>query len=217
MLGIEAKSVFELNNVISKINNQFGQFILNYDIITNIGAKHFPRNYLINKKHNQKVSFNTGGKEEIINLDKKDFQIIEILIQNPRTNFVDLATKLGLTIDIIRYRYKKLIEKQIIQGFSIVLNHKNFGNLHYRILFKLKNINKEIQKQMFEFANINPNIKIITKCFGTYELTIDIEVEYNEQLREIMSEFRNKFNSQIHHYDVLNIYSIEKFTTLISP
>ena len=53
-----------------------------------------------------------------------------------------------------------------------------------------------------------------TQSFGAYELSLDVETETHEQLREILSKFRNKFNDYIHHYDILNIYSIEKYNTL---
>jgi len=214
LLAIQSKNIFELNDIIAKINNQFGNFIRNHDIVTNVGAEHYPRNYLINAKLVKKP-FKTGGKETVIKLDKKDSLILKKLIENPRINFIELASNLGLTVDIVRYRFKKLKEKQILQGFSIVLNHRNFGHYNFRILFKLKNITESVKKKIFTFANFNPNIKMVTKSFGTYELALDIEAETREQLREILSRFRNKFNEFIHHYDILDIYSIEKYVTFV--
>ncbi len=216
LLAIQSKNVFELNSIITKINNQFGEFIRNYDIVINVGAEHYPRNYLINKKALVQKPFKTGGKEAAAKLDKKDSLILEALIKNPRIGFMDLASHLNLTVDIVRYRFKKLKEKQILQGFSVVLNHRNFRHLNFRILFKLKNITEQIKREIFTFANINPHIKMATKSFGTYELALDIEAETDEQLREVLSMFRNKFNEFIHHYDALNIYSVEKYVTFVS-
>lgn len=215
LLAIQSKNIFELNNIINKINNQFGEFIRNYDIVTNVGAEHYTRDYLLNKKRIKKKLLITGGQEKIIKLDKKDSLILKELIKNPRINFVNLAKKLNLTIDIVRYRFKKLKENKIIQGFSVILNHRNFNYINSRILFKLKNITEDIRKEIFNFTSMNSNIKMATKSFGVYELALDIETETNEQLREILSKFRNKFNEYIHHYEILNVYSIEKYITYL--
>lgn len=215
-IGPLAKSVFELNNILNKINNKFGNYLRDYDIVTHIGAKYYGRSYLINKKRKGEISkIITGGEEEQLKLDRVDKKIIKCLIENPRISFINMISKLGLSLDIIRYRYKKLKERKILQGFSIVLDNEKIGYPHFRILFKLKNISENKLKEIYNFVNLCSNIKIATKCFGNYEFTLDIEVENNEKLRKIFSEFRNKFSDIIHHYDILRIYSIEKFVTMV--
>ncbi len=213
MLGIQAKDVFELNKIIIDLNNNLGKFIQNYEIVTNVGAEHYARYYLIDKKGKGKL-FLTGGESNISKLDKEDLIILKKLISKPRINFVELASETKLTLDIVRYRFRKLLNKNILQGFSIVLNPRKSGFLHYRILFKLKNIDKSTQNKIFDFAHSMDNIRMITKSFGVCELTLDIEVENADQLRAILTDFRNKFKDHIYHYDILNIYAIDKYITL---
>jgi len=214
-IGPLAKDVFELNQILNNITNQFGDYFGNYDIVTHIGAKHYDRSYLFNKKRKIIPNIITGGEEEQVKVDDIDKKILNYLIHNPRATFVGMTDKLGLSLDVIRYRYNKLQKNKVILGFSIIIDHEKIGNSHFRILFKLKNISEKILKEIYDFIGSLPNIKIATKCFGNYEFTLDIEVDNNKKLREIISKIRNRFSNIIYHYDILRIYSIEKFTTLI--
>lgn len=216
IFGPIVKNVFELNKILREINNKFGDYIRNYDIVTHIGAQHYERTYLIGKKRLQRETyFVTGGEEKFVEIDKIDNKILKELILNSRASVVDIANKLSLTTDIVRYRIKKLKQQGVIQGYSVVLNHKNIGTMHYRMLFKLRNITEEKEKQIFAFTSLSPNIKFCTKCFGPYELTMDGEFNSHEEFRTFLSEFKNKFSDIIQYYDVLRIYSIEKFVTWI--
>lgn len=215
LIGVLAKSVFELNEILNDISNKSGGNIKDYDIVTHIGAKHYDRIYLINNKREESLEIVTGGKARYVELDETDRNILKILIENPRINFVDAADKLNSTTDILRHRYKKLKKQEILQGFGIIINHEKAGYYHYRVLFKLKNISERRINEIYSFLEKLKNIKFATKCFGNYEFTMDLEVESSEKFRSILSEFRNRFQDLIHHYDIIRIYSIEKFITMV--
>lgn len=60
-------------------------------------------------------------------MDEIDQKIIEMLLKNSRTSFVDMSKELGLSRVAVRERVKALEEKGIIEEFTILLNQEKIG------------------------------------------------------------------------------------------
>ncbi|MEK5444822.1 MULTISPECIES: Lrp/AsnC ligand binding domain-containing protein [unclassified Fredinandcohnia] len=60
-------------------------------------------------------------------LDETDKRILELLTINGRMSYVDIGKELGLSRVSIRERVNQLIEKGIIEKFSVVINSEKVG------------------------------------------------------------------------------------------
>ena len=60
-------------------------------------------------------------------LDEVDHQILDMLIENTRTPFTDIAKKLLISAGTVHVRVKKMEEAGIIQGSSLTLNYAKLG------------------------------------------------------------------------------------------
>ncbi len=60
-------------------------------------------------------------------LDDTDHQILDMLIDNTRTPFTDIAKKLGISAGTVHVRVKKMEEAGIITGSSLTLDYKKLG------------------------------------------------------------------------------------------
>lgn len=60
-------------------------------------------------------------------LDDVDHQILDILIQNTRVPFTDIAKKLLISAGTVHVRVKKMEEAGIITGSSLVLDYTKLG------------------------------------------------------------------------------------------
>jgi len=60
-------------------------------------------------------------------LDDVDHQILEMLIENSRTPFTDIAKKLDVSPGTVHIRVKKLEESDIITGASLAVNYEKLG------------------------------------------------------------------------------------------
>ena len=56
------------------------------------------------------------------NLDEVDHQILDMLIDNARTPFTDIAKKLLVSAGTIHVRVKKMEEEGIIKGSTLTLD-----------------------------------------------------------------------------------------------
>ena len=62
-----------------------------------------------------------------VKLDEIDHQILDMLIDNTRTPFTDIAKKLLISAGTVHVRVKKMEEAGIIKGSSLTLDYVQLG------------------------------------------------------------------------------------------
>lgn len=62
-----------------------------------------------------------------IHLDEVDLQILDILIDNAKTPFTEIAKKLLISAGTVHVRVKKMEESGIIKGSTLMLDYNNIG------------------------------------------------------------------------------------------
>ena len=62
-----------------------------------------------------------------VKIDEIDISIIRALQKDARTNFADIAKELGVSIDTISKRFKRMKRTGITRGTTVLLNPKSFG------------------------------------------------------------------------------------------
>ena len=60
-------------------------------------------------------------------LDEIDHQILDMLIENTRVPFTDIAKNLSISAGTIHVRVKKMEDAGIIKGSSLTLDYKKLG------------------------------------------------------------------------------------------
>jgi Lrp/AsnC family transcriptional regulator for asnA, asnC and gidA len=64
----------------------------------------------------------------IAKLDETDHQILQILIENCRTPFTDIAKKLLISAGTVHFRVKKLEELGVITGSTLIVDYEKLGH-----------------------------------------------------------------------------------------
>jgi Lrp/AsnC family leucine-responsive transcriptional regulator len=60
-------------------------------------------------------------------MDQMDKSILDLLIENGRLSYVDIGKELGLSRVAVRERVTKLIEDDVIEQFTVVINSSKAG------------------------------------------------------------------------------------------
>ncbi|WP_438962755.1 Lrp/AsnC family transcriptional regulator [Nonlabens sp.] len=60
-------------------------------------------------------------------IDDIDKQILDVLIENTRTPFTDIAKRLNISAGTVHVRVKKMEESGIIQGSSLTVDYQKLG------------------------------------------------------------------------------------------
>lgn len=212
--GFFAQDVFQLTEELNKFNNLFGDYFSETQKIIHTGSHHYYRGYLINKEEVREDEPYLGGQEKLAKLDPESYKLLNIIRQSARIPLVDLAEKIKLTIDQLRYKLKILNEEGIIIGSWLHINPLKLNMKFYRVLLKLKNIDTEKEKEFLGFLNANKNVIRANNIFGTWDYFVDLEVS-SEDFRIFMNNFTKTFATQIHEYETLDIY--EEVSYAFSP
>lgn len=204
VLDILAKSRTHLENIVNEIKNDVGTYLDNY-LIINTGTEQeiFPTKLLgINKK----IPFNKKNKD--IKIDKIDLKLLKALSKNSRTEYKDLATKIGLSANAIKHRINNLENSGIVQGYTISIDMRKLDYEWYNIQIKLNEDNPQLK----EFLRQNKKVIYFYKYIGheNWDLDVGIIVKNSLDLREFILDLREKFGNIVKIYDIYVIIEESK-------
>ena len=132
--------------------------------------------------------------------DLKDRKILYELDLNARQTDSEIAKKVGLTRDSVRYRINKLVENGYINYFMTLLNSMKLGYDWYRTFFKFQNLTLEKEKEIIDY--LKERASWISKVEGIWDLNTGIFVKNVYEYRDLINEFLLKYSSFIERYDV---------------
>ena len=212
VFNVLAKNVNELYEIIKELENKYGNYIAEKEIITMIFSSFFFRDYLINKKSNfiRKPMY-FGSEPMKMELDEKDKKILHFLGIDARMPIVDIAKEVKLSPDAVALRIKKLEKSQIIQNYILLPNFEFLNQTSYKVMFKLHNLTKEKENSILEYSKQQPNIWFYSKSLGRWDLEINMDVENANQFRNIMMEIKSRFSDVVKEYNTLQVSKVHKF------
>jgi len=94
-------------------------------------------------------------------MDQLDKKIIELLSENARTPYKEIASKVGLSSPAVKSRITHMEEQGIIQGYRLSLNYEALGYLVTAYISAA--VNKEDRDRFLAFVQNCPNI---IECSG---------------------------------------------------
>ncbi len=203
--SIMAKEPQEFVQIYRDIENEFGEFIAEKNVSLLIKSPGFTKGHLIGQKSMKILEYAPELKErEVEEVDKK---ILKAISQNARKSIIDIAKEINSTIDIVRYRLKKIEKNKLISGYTIQLNLAKINLLRYSVFFSLHKMNENVEKKMIEFAKVNHNIIFILILIGSYDLSLELEVSSHQILESVIKKFREIFAENIKDFEIiLNTY-----------
>jgi len=205
-LGVSllAKSPLHFGRIYKEIIEQYGDYVLEKNILLIEKAPTFNRAYLV--AEGQNIEFEYVEKEETLEIDEIDKRILAKLSINARLPITDLAQNLNLTRDIVTYRIKKLMKGGLIQGFRTSFDLEKLGYSYYKILLTFKNIKEQKEKELISYCRFNKNIVQYIKLIGNWDAEIEVEVNDDKKLHSLLLEIRNNFSDIIRNYNLIKVY-----------
>lgn len=147
----------------------------------------------------------TGKKIEI---DDLSFQIVKLVSENSRIPTTDIAKTLNSTSTVIQYRLKKLMDSDIIIGYTINVNLPKFGYYWYKADIELNQFNQ--LDKIIKYIEANPNLFYIFGTIGYVDLELIFVLNNPYQLNQIMEDLSSKFTDAIKNYTYISVIKTHK-------
>ena len=120
-----------------------------------------------------------------IKLDEIDHQILDLLIDNTRTAFTDIAKKLLISAGTVHVRVKKMEDAGIIKGSSLTLDYKKLGYtfIAYIGIFLEKTHQTKFVLQRLE---ANPFVTVAHITTGKFNIFCKVRAKSTDHAKEII-------------------------------
>ena len=199
------KSKEELEKILSELFSDYKEKIKQYIINSApIDRGFFPAK-IFGSNFKEKIF-----KKKKIELTKKDFEILEILRNNSRVEYIELSRKLNLTGNAIKYRIKNMENLGIIYSYTIAIDYAKLGYDFYNLQIKFSDYDfSKLKKFLVE----SKKVKYFYKHLGNpdWDLDIGLVVKNSLELREFLIEIKNVFEENMEIHDVFLIpYAIKE-------
>ncbi|MBD0831932.1 Lrp/AsnC family transcriptional regulator [Aestuariibaculum sediminum] len=120
-----------------------------------------------------------------IKLDEIDHQILDMLIDNTRIPFTDIAKKLLISAGTVHVRVKKMEEHGIIRGSSLMLDYKKLGYSFIAYVGVFLNKTSET-KFVLERINEIPYVTVAHITTGKFNVFCKIRARSTEHAKEVI-------------------------------
>ena len=120
-----------------------------------------------------------------VKLDEIDHQILDILIDNMRTPFTDIAKKLLISAGTVHVRVKKMEDAGIIKGSSLTLDYKKLGYsfiAYIGIYLEKTHQTKYVLERLSEI----PNVTVAHITTGKINIYCKVLAKSTEHAKEII-------------------------------
>ncbi len=120
-----------------------------------------------------------------IKLDEIDHQILDMLIDNTRIPFTDIAKKLLISAGTVHVRVKKMEESGIIKGSSLMLDYKKLGYSFIAYVGVYLN-NTSQTKFVLERISEIPYVTVAHITTGKFNIFCKIRARSTEHAKEVI-------------------------------
>ena len=118
-------------------------------------------------------------------LDEIDHQILDILIDNTRVPFTDIAKKLLISAGTVHVRVKKMEDAGIIKGSSLTLDYKKLG---YSFIAYVGVFLQNTSQTKFVLERINeiPFVTVAHVTTGKFNIFCKIRARNTEHAKDVI-------------------------------
>ncbi|MCX6707206.1 MAG: Lrp/AsnC family transcriptional regulator [Candidatus Woesearchaeota archaeon] len=192
-----ARNPQELFEFMSSIRSKFSSNIKKIDSTTIIKeCICINKNVIIEEKMKYSHIEHNRFMNNNMELDAKEKAILFHLSNNCRMMYVDIADRIGASVDYVKYKIMQMTDDGLIASFKPIYDFTKLGFQQYIILYQLEASYEETMR-LISYLKIRPNIVYVMQSIGKWDLSIVINVRNPDEFRKVLIEIRNDFTNII--------------------
>ncbi len=189
-LIIAAKESQDFFNTYDLLMKKYSTYIdeLSFNMLKNI--HHLPHNYLFPTINTHHVNYVVGKNKNNFELDPISRKMIMLLFEDGRMSLTNLANKLDVSVNAIKYRLEALQKQKVILGFRAEVGVSELGYDHYKVLIQLMDYNNKYA--LVNLLKEMPSVIYITEAYGKYDLEFEAEFKSAKELLELIDNIKSE-------------------------
>ncbi|MFP4402309.1 MAG: winged helix-turn-helix transcriptional regulator [Candidatus Nanoarchaeia archaeon] len=209
IVKLYALSVEEFQAKLAEILELFSEVLAKYyTILSASPIKEAQREILLESVFQDTIQddFQTIKNVEMnFKIDEKDKELLDLLSSDGRIQYKDMADKLNVSADTVKYRIEKLKHQGLIERFEPVINFSKLGFLQYAMIMKCGYLHPEVLEELK--LTISKHQHIVRAIKNTYSeeffMTIICEKEsFKEELEEELRSICNATEIQFDWFEM---------------
>ena len=140
-------------------------------------------------------------------IDKKDLRLLAELDSNSRQSFTRIGKTIGLSKEVVKYRYDQLLDKGIFSHSYPLIDTYKLGYLIHIVWIKFHNTSREDELSFIEHLKNSSNVGVIVELYGNFDLVFGIWAEN-------VVEFKKRYDKIVGGYS--RFVKEQKVTTEIN-
>jgi Lrp/AsnC family transcriptional regulator, leucine-responsive regulatory protein len=144
-------------------------------------------------------------------------RILAALSLDARATFSDIADRLGLSRQQVKYHFDQLEAQKIIENCYAILNVVRLGYLYHRVLIRLANVPPETEREILDYFARHPRVGWVIEHQGPWHIALVIWThsmsEFELALDEMLSDVGRDVADKLISFSAKTIHLKKKFLT----
>ncbi|NQZ84604.1 MAG: AsnC family transcriptional regulator [Nanoarchaeales archaeon] len=210
IVRLYAQNVDEFKNKLSEILETFSDVLTNYyTIISSEEIKENEKSVIANKvfdeEYEKKKDYEVIKQGQLIQIDDKDKEIINLLETDARVQYKEIANKLDVSSDTVKYRIDRMKEQGILEGITPVLNFNKLGLFQYAAILRFPYLDKSSSESIKKILNKCDCVVRAIKSLNNDEYFLNLVFDFEIEAEEFEKDIRELgFN-----IDVFDVFKID--------
>lgn len=204
-----AQSIEEFKLKLSEILENFSDVLAKYyTIISSDEIKESEKEILQKKLFEEEIvkkDFRIVKNRVLPQIDDKDKEILHILEEDARTQYKDIAQKLKISSDTVKYRIDKMKSQGVIEYFKPILNFNKLGFFHYAGILKFQYMDREDEEKLSKLLKRKDEIIRAIKNLNSEEFFLDLAFNKEKDVGDFKGEFERIFGKKLESFEMFKV------------
>ncbi|MFA5106593.1 MAG: winged helix-turn-helix transcriptional regulator [Candidatus Micrarchaeia archaeon] len=198
---VMVRSMAQADGFFSAFMKRYGAYVQEKDVCVFLATHRLNQKFLYagGKSADWTYPYELGGKR----LDKEDMGILESIQSNARLPIIGIAKAAGITPASAKYRLKRLEKEGIILAYVTSPNFDMLGLQFAQINISLND--PSARKEIMAYFDSTNKCLFAIEMLGKYDVLAEVHVQSQQELREIIAKFKERFVGKYNDYDVSTI------------
>lgn len=144
-------------------------------------------------------------KQDLVQIDEKNREIIKLLEQDGRVQYKEIAEKLDISSDTVKYRIDKMKEQGVIDSFIPVLNYNKLGMFQYAAIVKFMYLDKKHEDRVCSLFKDSKCVIRAIKNLNSEEYFLTLVFNSEDEIDSFCECVKTNFKDKIDSFEFFKI------------